>query len=280
MQFKDKFVDLSSPKVMGILNVTPDSFSDGGIFIQTEHALSQVQQMVDGGASFIDVGGESTRPGAKAVSVQQELERVIPIIEAIYQRFDCVISIDTSKAQVMSEAVAAGASLINDVRALQEEGALIAASKAQVPVCLMHMQGQPRTMQSAPEYHDVVSDVIEFLKLRIDACFKADIKQHNIIIDPGFGFGKSLVHNYQLLANLNKLKQLDASILVGLSRKSMIGHVVNKEVDERLAGSISGALLAVQQGAQIVRVHDVKETVDAIKILTMMNTYKENRDER
>lgn len=280
MQFKDKFIDLSSPKVMGILNVTPDSFSDGGIFVQTEQALSQVQQMVEAGASFIDVGGESTRPGAKAVSEQQELDRVIPIIEAIHQRFDCVISIDTSKARVMSEAVAAGASFINDVRALQEEGALIAAAKAQVPVCLMHMQGQPRTMQAAPEYHDVVSDVIEFLKKRIDSCFKSGIEQHNIIVDPGFGFGKNLAHNYQLLANLDTLKQLNTGILIGLSRKSMIGNVVNRAVNERLAGSISAALLAVQQGAQIIRVHDVKETVDAIKILLMMNTYKENRDER
>ncbi|MEP7703304.1 dihydropteroate synthase [Paraglaciecola sp. 25GB23A] len=280
MQFKDKFIDLSSPKVMGILNVTPDSFSDGGIFVQIDQAFSQVQQMVEAGASFIDVGGESTRPGAKAVSEQQELERVIPIIEAIHQRFDCVISIDTSKALVMSEAVAAGASLINDVRALQEEGALIAAAKAQVPVCLMHMQGQPRTMQTAPEYHDVVNDVIEFLKKRIDSCFQAGIEAHNIIVDPGFGFGKNLAHNYQLLANLDKLKQLNTAILIGLSRKSMIGNVVNRAVNERLAGSISAALLAVQQGAQIIRVHDVKETVDAIKILLMMNTYKENRDER
>jgi dihydropteroate synthase len=280
MQFKDKFIDLSNPKVMGILNVTPDSFSDGGIFVQTDQALSQVQQMVEAGASFIDVGGESTRPGAKAVSEQQELERVIPIIEAIHQRFDCVISIDTSKALVMSEAVAAGASLINDVRALQEEGALIAAAKAQVPVCLMHMQGQPRTMQAAPEYNDVVSDVIEFLKKRTDYCLQAGIEQHNIILDPGFGFGKNLAHNYQLLANLDKLKQLNTAILIGLSRKSMIGNVVNRAVNERLAGSISAALLAVQQGAQIIRVHDVKETVDAIKILLMMNTYKENRDER
>jgi dihydropteroate synthase len=280
MQFKDKFIDLSSPKVMGILNVTPDSFSDGGIFVQTDQAISQVQQMVEAGASFIDVGGESTRPGAKAVSEQQELERVIPIIEAIHQRFDCVISIDTSKALVMSEALTAGASLINDVRALQEEGALIAAAKAQVPVCLMHMQGQPRTMQAAPEYHDVVNDVIEFLNKRIHSCLHAGIEQHNIIVDPGFGFGKNLAHNYQLLANLDKLKQLNTAILIGLSRKSMIGNVVNRAVNERLAGSISAALLAVQQGAQIIRVHDVKETVDAIKILLMMNTYKENRDER
>jgi dihydropteroate synthase len=280
MQFRDKFIDLSSPKIMGILNITPDSFSDGGAFTQIELALKHAQIMLEEGASFIDVGGESTRPGAKAVSLQQELDRVIPIIEAINQRFDCVISIDTNKAQVMKEAVAAGAALINDVCALQEEGALNAAVDAQVPVCLMHMQGQPRTMQSAPAYQNVLQDVCAFLKHRISVCSQAGIKRSNIIIDPGFGFGKTLEHNYQLLANLNDLKQLDTTLLVGLSRKSMIGNVVDKPVDERLAGSISAALLAAQQGAQIIRVHDVKETIDAIKILTTMNTYKENRDER
>lgn len=280
MQFKDKFIDLSSPKVMGILNVTPDSFSDGGAFTQVEQALTHVQQMIEAGASFIDIGGESTRPGAKAVSLQQELERVIPIIEAINQRFDCVISIDTSKAKVMIEAVAAGASLINDVRALQENGALKAALATQVPVCLMHMQGQPSSMQTSPNYQNVIQNVAEFIQERINTCIQAGIKRHNIIIDPGFGFGKTLAHNYQLLARLAELKQLDSPILVGLSRKSMIGHVINRAVDDRVAGSISGALLAVQQGAQIIRVHDVAETVDAIKILTTMNAYKENRDER
>lgn len=280
MQFKDKFVDLSNPKVMGILNVTPDSFSDGGAFTQMEQALKQVQNMLAGGATFIDVGGESTRPGAKDVSLQEELDRVIPVIEAIRQRFDCVISIDTSKALVMAEAVRAGAALINDVRALQDEGALKAASEAQVPVCLMHMQGQPRTMQTAPDYNNVLVDVIAFLQQRISSCLQAGIKPSNIIIDPGFGFGKTVAHNYQLLANLHQLTQLDAAILIGLSRKSMIGAVLDRPTDERLAGSISGALLAAQQGAQIIRVHDVKETVDALKILTTMNIYKDNRDER
>ncbi|KXI30599.1 dihydropteroate synthase [Paraglaciecola hydrolytica] len=277
MQFKDKFVDLSEPKVMGILNVTPDSFSDGGAYRQLDAALVQVQRMVDGGASFIDIGGESTRPGAQAVSTQQELDRVIPVIDAIKQRFDVVISVDTSKALVMQEAVIAGAGLINDVCALQEDGALSAASAAQVPVCLMHMQGKPRTMQTAPEYQDVVAEVYQFLLQRIAVCIQAGIKQQNIIIDPGFGFGKSLIHNYQLLASLERFLALDVVILAGMSRKSMIGLLLNRSVDERLAGSISAAMLAAQQGAKIIRVHDVQETVDALKVLTMMNAYKDNK---
>ncbi|MDP5133832.1 MAG: dihydropteroate synthase [Paraglaciecola sp.] len=280
MQFNDKFVDLSSPKVMGILNVTPDSFSDGGAFVLADEAIRQAQRMIESGASFIDVGGESTRPGAKPVSVQEELDRVVPIIEALKQRFDTVVSVDTSKAEVMKAAVKAGAGLINDVRALQEDEALKAAAHAQIPVCLMHMQGQPRSMQMSPNYQNVVSDVTDFLQKRISQCIEAGIAHQDILIDPGFGFGKTLAHNYQLLANLAKLKQLGAGMLIGLSRKTMIGEVINRPVHERLAGSISGALLAVQQGAQIIRVHDVRETVDAIKILTTMNTYKDNRDER
>ncbi|MDP5030272.1 dihydropteroate synthase [Paraglaciecola sp.] len=280
MQFNDKFVDLSSPKVMGILNVTPDSFSDGGAFVLADEAIRQAQRMIESGASFIDVGGESTRPGAKPVSVQEELDRVVPIIEALKQRFDTVVSVDTSKAEVMKAAVKAGAGLINDVRALQEDEALKAAAHAQIPVCLMHMQGQPRSMQMSPNYQNVVSDVTDFLQKRISQCIEAGIAHQDILIDPGFGFGKTLAHNYQLLANLAKLKHLGAGMLIGLSRKTMIGEVINRPVHERLAGSISGALLAVQQGAQIIRVHDVRETVDAIKILTTMNTYKDNRDER
>jgi dihydropteroate synthase len=280
MQFKDKFVDLSSPKVMGILNVTPDSFSDGGAYNQLESAMHQVQRMLEAGASFIDVGGESTRPGAQHVSEQQELDRVIPVIEAIVQRFDTVISVDSSKAKVMQQAVIAGARLINDVRALQEEGALLAAFNAQVPVCLMHMQGQPRTMQTAPDYEDVVAQVYQFLQQRISVCIQAGIEQKNIIIDPGFGFGKSLVHNYQLLANLEQFLPLNVAILAGMSRKSMIGTLLNRSVDERLAGSVGAAMLAAQQGAKIIRVHDVQETVDALKVLNMMNAYKENKNER
>lgn len=280
MQFKDKFVDLSSPKVMGILNVTPDSFSDGGSYNQLDLALQQVQCMVDEGASFIDIGGESTRPGAVAVSEQQELDRVIPVIEAIVQRFDTVISVDTSKALVMQQAVCAGAGLINDVCALREDGALSVAAAAQVPVCLMHMQGKPRSMQAAPDYQNVVSEVYQFLQERINSCVQAGISMQNIIIDPGFGFGKSLIHNYQLLANFGQFLSLNVTLLAGMSRKSMIGSLLDRSVDERLAGSIGAAMLAAQQGAQIIRVHDVQETVDALKVLSMMNAYKENYNER
>lgn len=280
MQFKDKFVDLSSPKVMGILNVTPDSFSDGGSYHQLDVALQQVESMLNDGASFIDVGGESTRPGAIEVSEQQELDRVIPVIDAIAQRFDTVVSIDTSKALVMKEAVAAGASLINDVCALKEDGALAAAVAAQVPVCLMHMQGKPRSMQSAPDYQNVVTDVYQFLLERINCCVQAGINTKQIIIDPGFGFGKSLAHNYQLLANLQRFLDLNVVMLAGMSRKSMIGLLLNRSVEQRLAGSVGAAMLAAQQGAKIIRVHDVQETVDALKVLNMMNAYKEDNNER
>ena len=280
MQFKDKFLQLSEPQVMGILNVTPDSFSDGGAFNQFDSALRQVQRMLEDGAAFIDIGGESTRPGAQDVSVQQELDRVIPVIEAIKQRFDTIVSIDTSKAEVMTAAVNAGAGLINDVRALQENGALDAAAQLDVPVCLMHMQGQPRTMQHAPHYHDVVAEVMDFLQQRVDACLHAGIKKTHLMIDPGFGFGKNLQHNFQLLASLASFHQLHLPLLVGMSRKRMIGELLHREVDQRLAGSITAATLAAQQGAQIIRVHDVRETVDALQVLRMMNAYKEDKNER
>lgn len=278
MQFKDKFLDLSTPKVMGILNVTPDSFSDGGVFNVLENGLAKADLMLSEGADIIDIGGESTRPGAQNVSVQQELDRVIPIIESISQRFDSIISIDTSKARVMTEAVNAGASLINDVRALQEQGALAAAVAAKVPVCLMHMQGQPRVMQQNPQYENVVEDVMEFLQNRISGCLKAGIAQEQIIIDPGFGFGKSLEHNYQILANLQMFHQLNVPVLAGMSRKSMIGNLLQREVDQRLAGNIAVATVAAQKGAQIIRVHDVKETVDAVKIINMLNACRSNNE--
>lgn len=280
MQFKDKFLDLSTPKVMGILNVTPDSFSDGGAFDVLENGLTQTDLMLSEGADIIDIGGESTRPGAQDVSEQQELDRVIPMIESIYQRFDTIISIDTSKAKVMTEAVNAGAKLINDVRALQENAALAAATEAKVPVCLMHMQGQPRVMQQNPKYNDVVKDVMMFLQGRISVCAKAGIAQEQIIVDPGFGFGKSLEHNYQMLANLEKFHQLNVPILAGMSRKSMIGNLLQREIDHRLAGNIAAATVAAQKGAQIIRVHDVKETVDAVKIINMINAYRNNNNER
>jgi dihydropteroate synthase len=275
MQFRNNFLDLSTSRVMGILNVTPDSFSDGGAFDMLENGLAQAALMLSEGADIIDIGGESTRPGAKPVSVQQELDRVIPVIESISQRFDTIISIDTSKAQVMTEAVNAGASMINDVRALQENGALDAAVAAKVPVCLMHMQGQPGMMQQAPCYEDVIKDVMLFLEQRISVCCEAGLAENQIIVDPGFGFGKSIEHNYQILARLETFHQLKVPVLAGMSRKSMIGNLLQRKVDERLAGNIAVATIAAQKGAQIIRVHDVKETVDAVKIVKIVNAYRD-----
>ncbi|MFT7456808.1 MAG: dihydropteroate synthase [Marinobacter maritimus] len=269
-----KILDLKEPKVMGILNVTPDSFSDGGRFSNIDNALKQAQRMLEQGASILDIGGESTRPGAFEVSEQQELDRVIPVIERINQHFDCWISIDTSKAKVMQEAVNAGADLINDVRALREDNALEVAVKANVPVCLMHMQGQPRSMQSAPEYENVIEDVKIFLLQRAEICINAGIKKENIILDLGFGFGKQLDDNYELLAAIHQFVKLDYPILTGLSRKSMFGQLLNRDINHRLAGSLAGALIALQQGSQIIRVHDVEETVDVIKVLQTLNSFK------
>lgn len=266
---KEKTLDLSYPHTMGILNVTPDSFSDGGRFNQFDHALRHVEAMLEAGTSILDIGGESTRPGAADVTEEQELERVVPIIEAIRQRFDCWISIDTSKALVMTEAVNAGADLINDVRALREEGALKAAAKANVPICLMHMQGQPRTMQAQPHYDDLITDVSEFLVERISACEKAGIAREQLLLDPGYGFGKSLEHNYQLLAHLDKFHQFGLPLLVGMSRKSMISKLLNKQPNECLVGSLACATIAAMKGAQIIRVHDAQETVDALKVCRM-----------
>ena len=274
MQFGKHFIGLSQPHVMGILNVTPDSFSDGGKHANVKQALEHALRMIDEGATFIDVGGESTRPGAPDVSLQEELDRTIPVIEAISKNTDCVISIDTSKADVMREAVSAGAGLINDVRALQEPGALQAAAEAKVPVCLMHMQGQPRTMQDNPEYEDVVKDVGQFLLQRAQICEEAGISKDAILFDPGYGFGKSLEHNYALVKHLPTLMALGYPVLVGMSRKSMIGNLLNRKVDERLAGSISLATIVAQMGAQIIRVHDVKETADAVNIVKMLNSVK------
>jgi dihydropteroate synthase len=278
MKFRDNFLDLNTSKVMGILNVTPDSFSDGGAFNMLENGLTQAALMLSEGADIIDIGGESTRPGAQAVSVQQELDRVIPVIETVFKRFDTIISIDTSKAQVMTEAINAGASLINDVRALQENGALDTAAKAKVPVCLMHMQGQPRIMQQNPCYDDVVKEVMTFLQERISICRKAGIAEDQIIVDPGFGFGKSIKHNYQILANLEKFHELNVPVMAGMSRKSMIGNLLHRKIDQRLAGNIATATVAAQKGAQIIRVHDVKETVDAVKVVNIINAYRNNNE--
>ncbi|MDO6525390.1 dihydropteroate synthase [Motilimonas sp. 1_MG-2023] len=263
----NRTLDLSTPQVMGILNVTPDSFSDGGQFQFFEQAINQASQMVQQGAAIIDIGGESTRPGAESVSLDEELSRTIPVIEKIANDIDVWISIDTSKAQVMKEAVAAGAHLINDVCALQEEGALEVAALCNVPVCLMHMQGAPRSMQVAPSYENVAKDITHFFMQRISACCEAGIDKSQIILDPGFGFGKTLDHNYQLLQRLKQFSELGYPLLTGLSRKSMFGDWLGRTVDQRLAASLAGVLLCAQQGANIVRVHDVQETSDVLKVL-------------
>jgi dihydropteroate synthase len=254
------------PSVMGVLNVTPDSFSDGGKFLNVETALHQAKQIVAEGAAIIDVGGESTRPGADAVNEQQELDRVLPIIEAINAEFDIAISVDTNKAIVMSEAVAAGAAMINDVCALQSDGALATAVRLQKPVCLMHMQGDPTSMQEKPRYDNVVGDVTQFLSTRVAQCVDAGLNKDMLIVDPGFGFGKTLEQNMDLLANLRQFQVIGCPVLIGVSRKSTLGAITGRRVDERSAASIAAAAIAVLQGASIIRAHDVKETVDAIKI--------------
>lgn len=268
-------LNLSTPKVMGILNVTPDSFSDGGTHNRYHDALEHAAKMVNEGASIIDIGGESTRPGAAEVSVNEELDRVIPIVEAIAQRFDVWISVDTSKAEVMSEAAKAGMHLINDIRSLHEPGAIEVAAQSGLPVCIMHMQGQPRTMQDAPNYENVVADIKAYFDAEIARCVAAGIDKQQIILDPGFGFGKNLSHNYQLLANLDQFHDFGLPLLAGMSRKSMIGNLLNVPPQERLVGSIACATIAAMQGAQIIRVHDVKETVQAMQIVQMTLSEKE-----
>ncbi|PMK04515.1 dihydropteroate synthase [Vibrio sp. 10N.261.55.A7] len=267
----NKQLDLSTPHVMGILNVTPDSFSDGGQFSTLEKALHQAEKMISAGVSIIDIGGESTRPGAPDVTLEEELIRVIPIIQAIRNKYDVWISIDTSKAEVMEKAIAAGADIINDVRALQEPGALEVAARAQVPICLMHMQGQPRTMQASPSYQDIIDDISAFLTERVDACKSAGIDETQLILDPGFGFGKTLEHNYHLLAHLDKFHQLGMPILAGMSRKSMIFRLLDKEPSDCTMASVTCATIAALKGAQILRVHDVDETLEAMKIIKVMN---------
>ncbi|MDP4984020.1 dihydropteroate synthase [Pseudoalteromonas tunicata] len=267
LQLKNgRVLDLSQPHIMGILNTTPDSFSDGGQHNTFDNAVIKAKQMLAEGATIIDIGGESTRPNAPDVALEEELQRTIPVIKALRAQSDCIISIDTSKAQVMAQAIAAGADIINDVRALQEPGALEIAAAANVPVCLMHMQGQPRTMQANPYYENLIEDIQAFFQQRIDACQQAGIKLENIILDPGFGFGKTLNHNYELLKRLDEFNLLGCEVLAGLSRKSMIGNLLNKPTEQRLAGSLAGALIAMQKGAKIIRVHDVAQTVDVLKV--------------
>ncbi len=262
----DKQFDLSRAIVMGILNVTPDSFSDGGRFDRVEQALEHAMRMQQEGADIIDIGGESTRPGASSVTVDEELERVIPVIRAIRQQTSLPISIDTSKPEVMRAAVGAGANMVNDVNALQAKGALEACAELNVPVCLMHMQGEPRTMQQDPKYGDVVQDVADFLQQRCLECMEAGIDRSNIVIDPGFGFGKTLQHNLSLLNGLESICALELPLLVGISRKSMLGAILDKPVSERLYAGLAAAVIAYQKGARLFRVHDVEPTRDALAV--------------
>lgn len=276
MLFKDREVIFNSPKVMGILNVTPDSFSDGGNFSSIDKALAHAKVMVEFGATFIDVGGESTRPGASPVSAQEELDRVVPVIEAINNELDVIVSIDTSKAIVMQESVAAGARLINDVRALQLPNALETAARLanehNIPVCIMHMQGSPQTMQLAPQYDCVVDEIIEFFRVQIERLTTAGFNYQQILLDPGFGFGKTLDNNYQILKSFMQFTQFDLPVLAGMSRKSMIGNLLNKDVDNRTSGDIAANTIAAMLGASILRVHDVQQTIDAVKIVDKTNS--------
>ena len=259
-------LSLDRPLVMGVLNVTPDSFSDGGKFFATDAAIRQAERMFAAGAAIVDVGGESSRPGAGQISEDEELDRVIPVIETISDGTDIAVSIDTSKPGVMRAAVNAGASMINDVYALRQDGAVEAASELDVAVCLMHMQGEPGTMQENPGYRDIPGDILDFLSKRITACRDAGIDDEKIVIDPGFGFGKTHEHNVRLLASLDRFQELGMPLLVGLSRKSTLGALTGKDVEERLPAGIAAAILAVERGAHIVRTHDVDETIDALKI--------------
>lgn len=272
MRFSLSTID--SPQVMGILNVTPDSFSDGGVNQSYANAVESAMRMVEQGAHIVDIGGESTRPGARAVSVEEELERVIPVIEAIRQRSDVPISLDTSKTEVMRAGLSAGASMINDVNALRADGAIEVVAEYQVPVCLMHMQGQPRTMQQNPIYADVVDDVKDFLQERLNACVSAGISAREIALDPGFGFGKSVAHNYTLLNATPQFLALGQPVLIGISRKSMLGAVTDKPVEQRLASSVAAATMAAIFGAHLIRVHDVDETVDALKVVAATKNLK------
>lgn len=257
-------LDLSRVAIMGILNVTPDSFSDGGIFADRERAIAYARAMVDDGADIVDVGGESTRPGAGGVSAAQEMGRVVPVIESLTRELSVPISVDTSKPEVMRAAVAAGAGFINDVRALREPGALDEAAELKRPVCLMHMLGEPRTMQNDPKYGDVVSDVRDFLKERVAAAIAGGIAREHVVIDPGFGFGKTVAHNLELLRRLREFSDL-GPIVAGLSRKSMIGKLLGLPVERRQHASVALALLAAQNGARILRVHDVAATAQAVR---------------
>lgn len=263
-------LDLSRPLVMGIVNVTPDSFSDGGRHLLRDAAIAHAQQLIAEGADILDIGGESTRPGAQKISVHEELDRVLPVIEGL-RGVAVPLSIDTCKPEVMRSALAAGASMVNDINALQQAEALAAVAASDAAVCLMHKQGQPQTMQLEPHYQDVLHEVMDFLRTRVAAAEAAGIAVDRILADPGFGFGKNLAHNLTLLRNLDKFSELGVPLLVGLSRKSMLGKITGQEVDNRLSASLAAALVAVQRGARIVRVHDVRATCDALKIWNAVN---------
>lgn len=274
----DRVLDLTRPQVMGVLNVTPDSFSDGGaysaapeggsagFFVSVDKALERAAQMLHDGAAIIDVGGESTRPGAEPVSPSQELDRVIPVVEALRRELDVIVSVDTSTPEVIREAASAGAGMINDVRALQREGAMSAAAGSGLAVCLMHMQGEPGTMQEQPQYEDVVEDVYRYLLGRVASCEFAGMDRRRLLVDPGFGFGKTLEQNYQLLAGLRRFGDMGLPVLVGMSRKSMIGRLLDRPVEQRLSGSLAAATAAILAGARIIRVHDVAETLDVARV--------------
>ncbi len=258
-------LDLSAPVVMGILNVTPDSFSDGGRFNERDAALRQAERMLADGAAIIDVGGESTRPGAAPVTEQEELDRVVPIVEALARELDALVSVDTSTAAVIRDSAAVGAGLINDVRSLQRPGALAAAATTGLPVCVMHMLGEPGTMQDDPRYEDVTAEVVAFLEARVRECVQAGIPRDRLLVDPGFGFAKTMAHNLTLMQQMDALQSLALPILIGVSRKSLFGKVLGRDVNERLPGSLAAAVMCVERGARIVRAHDVKETVDAVR---------------
>ena len=262
-----RVLDLSRPHVMGILNVTPDSFSDGGQHVGVDAALRHAERMIAAGATLVDVGGESTRPGARAVSPIEELERVAPVVEAIARELDVVISVDTSTPAVIRESARLGAGLINDVRSLSRDGALDAAADTGLPVCLMHMQGEPSNMQNDPRYEDVTAEVLAFLRERMAVCAAAGIAAERIVLDPGFGFAKNLSHNLSLFKHMVQLHALGRPLLVGVSRKSMIGQTLGRDVAHRLSGSLALAALAVANGARILRVHDVAETVDVVRMI-------------
>ena len=271
----NRVLDLSRPHVMGILNVTPDSFSDGGRFNHLDAALRHAVQMVEAGATLVDIGGESTRPGARIVSPTEELERVAPVVEAIARELDVVISVDTSTPAVMRETARLGAGLINDVRSLRRDGALDAAVDTGLPVCLMHMRGEPGSMQDDPRYPDILKEVRGFLEERIEACESAGIGRERIVIDPGFGFAKTQGHNLNLFRQMEQLLALGCPLLVGVSRKSMVGRALERAVGERLYGSLALAALAVAKGASIIRVHDVAETVDVVRMIHAVESAKE-----